>query len=128
MASLFAAPAIVSAQNLMPVKVIPFDPYMLVRGIDLVTREWTEVRVYETAGDPFAFLSPDFHEKLLDASRGMGISQTGVVTSREEEKEARMFEIGGPVANRIAKGYHPLGIQTIGRGRDNRCGLLTDFM
>ena len=59
MASLFAAPAIVSAQNLMPIKVLPFDPYMLVRGRDLVTGEWVETKLMETAGDPFAIQTTD---------------------------------------------------------------------
>ena len=98
MASLFAAPAIVRAQNLMPIKVLPFEPYMLVRGTALATGDWMEVRVYERSDDPYAFLSSQFHDKLIDASRMMGISQTGVITSRAEEKEARMFEVANPRA------------------------------
>ena len=97
MASLFAAPAIVKAANIMPVKVMPFDPYMLVRGTDLATGDWMEVRVYERSDDPFAFLSSQFHDKLLDASRMINISQTGVITNREEEKNVRMVEIFSPI-------------------------------
>jgi len=46
--SLFASPAIVHAGNLMPIKVIPFEPYMLVRGVSIFTGQPEEIRVMET--------------------------------------------------------------------------------
>ena len=113
MASLFAAPAIISAQNLMPVKVIPFDPYMLVRGRDLVTGEWVETKLMETAGDPFAFLNEDFYCRLGHATNLMSMSglQTAAIESRADEKAMRMFTHEQPEAFRLHHEAAPFVVQ-----------------
>ena len=131
MASLFAAPAIVSAQNLMPIKVLPFEPYMLVRGRDLVTGEWVETKLIETVGDPFAFLSEGFYMRLGLATNRLSMSglQTAAIESRADEKAVRFFQHPEPQAFRLHHGTEPLGIQTIGQGRDNRCYIIPkDFV
>ena len=117
MASLFAAPAIVSAQNLMPVKVIPFDPYMLIRGYNPVTGVWTETKLYEKAGDPFAFLSEDFYRRLGHATNLMSMSglQTAAIESRADEKAMRMFTHEQPEAFRLHHESAPFAIQTSDR-------------
>ena len=117
MASLFAAPAIVSAQNLMPIKVIPFDPYMLVRGRDLVTGEWVETKLMETAGDPFAFLSEGFYGRLGFATNQMSLSglQTAAIESRADEKAMRMFTHEQSEAFRLHHENAPFAVQTTGR-------------
>ena len=122
MASLFAAPAIVSAQNLMPVKVIPFDPYMLVRGRDLVTGEWVETKLMETAGDPFAFLNEGFYGRLGLATNRMSMSglQTAAIESRADEKAMRMFTHEQPEAFRLHHEAAPFAVQITGKGADNR--------
>ncbi|KPK59047.1 MAG: hypothetical protein AMJ59_12805 [Gammaproteobacteria bacterium SG8_31] len=122
MASLFAAPAIVSAQNLMPVKVIPFEPYMLVRGRDLVTGEWVETKLMETAGDPFAFLSEGFYMRLGLATNRLSMSglQTAAIESRADEKAMRFFQHPEPQAFRLHHEAAPFAVQTIGKGADNR--------
>ena len=116
MASLFAAPAIVSAQNLMPVKVIPFDPYMLVRGRDLVTGEWVETKIMETAGDPFAFLNEGFYGRLGLATNRMSMSglQTAAIESRADEKAMRFFQHPEPQAFRLYHESEPFAMQTAG--------------
>jgi hypothetical protein len=131
MASLFAAPAIVSAQNLMPVKVIPFEPYMLVRGRDLVTGEWVETKLMETAGDPFAFLNESFYGRLGLATNRMSMSglQTAAIESRADEKAMRFFHHPEPQAFRLHHEAEPFAHQIIGQGRDNRCYIIPkDFV
>lgn len=122
MASLFAAPAIVSAQNLMPIKVIPFDPYMLVRGRDILTNAIIETKLYETAGDPFAFLNDAFYTRLGKATSGMSMSglQTAAIESRADEKAMRFFQHPEPQAFRLAHSLTPDFAQITGKGRDNR--------
>ena len=112
-ASLFAAPAIVSAQNLMPIKVIPFDPYMLVRGRDLVTGKWVETKLMETAGDPFAFLSESFYGRLGLATNQMSLSglQTAAIESRADEKAMRMFTHSDPTSFRLEHDHAPFVVQ-----------------
>jgi len=133
MASLFAAPAIVSAQNLMPVKVIPFEPYMLVRGFRLYMGNWieSEVRIPEKANDPTAFLNDDFYRRLGAATGDMTLRglQTAAIESRADEKALRFFQHPEPQAFRLHHETEPLGIQTIGQGRDNRCYIIPkDFV
>ena len=122
MASLFAAPAIVSAQNLMPIKVIPFDPYMLVRGRSIITGEWVETKLYETAGDPFAFLSEDFYVRLGEATSLMSTQnlQTAAFESRADEKAMRMFTHEQPECFRLTHSQTADFAQIIGKGADNR--------
>ena len=117
MASLFAAPAIVSAQNLMPIKVLPFEPYMLVRGISVVNGEWVETKLMETAGDPFAFLNEDFYRRLGSATNLMFMDglQTAAIESRADEKAMRMFTHQEPEAFRLHHENAPFAVQTIGR-------------
>ena len=117
MASLFAAPAIVSAQNLMPVKVIPFDPYMLVRGLSLVNGEWTETKLMETVGDPFAFLSEGFYMRLGLATNRLSMSglQTAAIESRADEKAMRFYHHSEPEAFRLHHESAPFAIQTTDR-------------
>ena len=114
MASLFAAPAIVSAQNLMPIKVIPFDPYMLVRGRDLFTGEWVEKKIIEAAGDPTAFLSESFYMRFGLATNFLSMSglQTAAIESRADEKAMRMFTHQEPEAFRLHHESAPFAIQT----------------
>ena len=131
MASLFAAPAIVSAQNLMPIKVIPFEPYMLVRGRDLITGEWVETKLMEKAGDPFAFLSEDFYRRLGSVTNRVSMSglQTAAIESRADEKAMRMFTHEQPEAFRLHHEAEPFAHQIIGQGRDNRCYIIPkDFV
>ena len=117
MASLFAAPAIVSAQNLMPIKVIPFDPYMLVRGRDLFTGEWVEKKIIEAAGDPTAFLSESFYMRLGLTTNGLSMFglQTAAIESRADEKAMRMFTHEQPEAFRLHHENAPFAVQTTGR-------------
>ena len=131
MASLFATPAIVSAQNLMPVKVIPFDPYMLVRGRDIFTNAIMEVKVYEKAGDIYAFLNDDFYGRLGKAVSTMSLSglETAAIESRADEKAMRMFKHHEPQAFRLHHESEPFAHQTIMRGADNRCYIIPkDFV
>ena len=113
MASLFAAPAIVSAQNLMPIKVLPFEPYMLVRGRDLVTGKWVETKLMETAGDPFAFLNESFYGRLGLATNRMSMSglQTAAIESRADEKAMRFFQHHEPQAFRLHHEAAPFVVQ-----------------
>ena len=117
MASLFAAPAIVSAQNLMPIKVIPFEPYMLVRGISVVNGEWVETKLMETAGDPTAFLNESFYRRLGHATNRMFMDglQTAAIESRADEKALRFFQHSDPQAFRLHHENAPFAIQTIDR-------------
>jgi len=116
-ASLFAAPAIVSAQNLMPIKVIPFDPYMLVRGISVVNGEWVETKIMEAAGDPTAFLSESFYRRLGHATNLMFMEglQTAAIESRADEKTMRFFQHPEPQAFRLHHESAPFAIQTTDR-------------
>jgi hypothetical protein len=95
-ASLFAAPTVVRAQNLMPIKVLPFDPYMVIRGRSLFTNEWIEKRIYEKAGDPFAFLSDDFHTRLGRAIGSMSTAtlKTAAIENHADEKAMRLIDVG----------------------------------
>jgi hypothetical protein len=113
MASLFAAPAIVSAQNLMPIKVIPFDPYMLVRGRSLLTGDWVETKIMEAAGDPTAFLSESFYMRLGLTTNGMSMSglQTAAIESRADEKAMRFFQHHEPQAFRLHHEAAPFVVQ-----------------
>jgi hypothetical protein len=113
MASLFAAPAIVSAQNLMPIKVIPFDPYMLIRGYSPVTGVWTETKLYEKAGDPFAFLNEDFYRRLGHTTSLMSMSglETAAIESRADEKAMRFFQHHEPQAFRLHHEAAPFVVQ-----------------
>lgn len=122
MASLFAAPAIVSAQNLMPVKVIPFEPYMLVRGRSIITGEIVETKLYEKAGDTFAFLSEDFYRRLGHTTSLMSMSglETAAIESRADEKAMRMFTHEQPEAFRLHHEAAPFAVQITGKGADNR--------
>ncbi len=97
--SLFASPAIVHAGNLMPIKVIPFEPYMLVRGVSIFTGQPEEIRVMETINSPTAFLSDDFTRRFGKAVNGMLLSglQTAAIENREDEKALRMFSHSDPV-------------------------------
>jgi hypothetical protein len=97
--SLLAAPALVRAESLMPVKVIPFDPYMILQGrsafdhtVDLT------VRIYEKSNDPAAFLSADFLNRYTEAANMFAgfPEQVGIAHTREEEKLIRMTEIDRP--------------------------------
>jgi hypothetical protein len=114
MASLFAAPAIVSAQNLMPIKVIPFDPYMLVKGRSLLTGEIVEAKLYEKAGDIFAFLNEDFYRRLGHTTSLMSMSglETAAIESRADEKAMRFFQHHEPQAFRLHHEAAPFAIQT----------------
>ena len=113
MASLFAAPAIVSAQNLMPVKVIPFDPYMIVRGRDILTNAIIETRLYEKAGDPFAFLNDAFYTRLGKATSGLSMSglETAAIESRADEKALKFFQHPEPQAFRLHHESAPFVVQ-----------------
>ena len=113
MASLFAAPAIVSAQNLMPIKVLPFEPYMLVRGQSLFTGVWVETKIMEKAGDPFAFLSEDFYRRFGHATNLMSMSglQTSAIESRADEKAMRMFSHPEPQVFRLHHEAAPFVVQ-----------------
>ena len=117
MASLFAAPAIVSAQNLMPIKVIPFDPYMLVKGRSLLTGEIVEAKLYEKAGDIFAFLNEDFYRRLGHTTSLMSMSglETAAIESRADEKAMRFFHHHEPQAFRLHHEAAPFAIQTTDR-------------
>jgi len=114
MASLFAAPAIVSAQNLMPIKVIPFEPYMIIRGYNPFTEVWTETKIYEKTGDPFAFLNDDFYRRLGNATGDMSLRglQTAAIESRADEKAMRFFQHQEPQAFRLHHQSAPFAIQT----------------
>jgi hypothetical protein len=121
-ASLFAAPAIVSAQNLMPIKVLPFGPYMLVRGRSIITGEWVETKIMEAAGDPTAFLSESFYMRLGHATNLMSMSglQTSAIESRADEKAMRMFTHPEPECFRLVHSQTADFAQIIGKGADNR--------
>ena len=116
MASLFAAPAIVNAQNLMPVKVIPFEPYMLLRGFRLYKGNWieSEVRIPEKVNDPTAFVNDDFYRRLGKATGDMSLRglQTAAIESRADEKALRFFQHPEPQAFRLHHEAAPFAIQT----------------
>lgn len=88
MASLFAAPAIVHPGNLMPIKVLPFDPYMMIRGTDAFGN-LIEKRIFELNNRPDDFVSIDFFDRFSEATRFMHGVTSAIVTSRDEEKKAR---------------------------------------
>jgi len=77
--SLIAAPALVKVENLMKVKVIPFQPYMLVTLKEGYFREdgkSVQVKVYEK--DDAYFFSEDYNNELsrLRDEHKMRIGQT----------------------------------------------------
>ena len=98
--SLVATPAVVQASSLMPVKVIPFQPYMLLRGPSLYTGEPHEVRLYEDANHPASFVGNDFFQRYIKAhSEFSGFpKQVGIAHTREDEKAMRMIEPAQPTA------------------------------
>jgi len=85
MASLFAAPAIVHPGNLMPIKVLPFDSYMLVAGFDLDGND-IQRKIFEDNSRPDAFVSLDFFDRYSEATSGIRNIVNAVVTTRDEEK------------------------------------------
>ena len=110
MFSLVASPAIVRASSLMPVKVIPFEPYMLVRGKSNIGDEVIEKKIFEKVGDTYAFLSEGFYRRLGSATEEMSMRglQTTAIESREDEKALRMFIHDDPVAyQRLEKKMEP---------------------
>lgn len=98
--SLLAAPAVVRAESLMAIKVIPFEPYMLLRGPHLITGEPHEVRLYESASDPSSFVGHDFFMRYSTAHLEFSgnPSQVGIAWSRDDEKAMRMIEPARPEA------------------------------
>lgn len=85
MASLFAAPAIVHPGNLMPIKVLPFESYMLVAGFDFDGNA-VQRKIFEDNSRPDAFVSLDFFDRYRDAASGIREVVNAVVTTRDEEK------------------------------------------
>ena len=85
MASLFAAPAIVHPGNLMPIKVLPFESYMLVAGFDFDGND-IQRKIFEDNSRPDAFVSLDFFDRYSEATSGIRNIVNAVVTTREEEK------------------------------------------
>jgi hypothetical protein len=98
--SLLAAPALVRAESLMPVKVIPFEPYMLLRGTTPYSTEIEEVRIYESATDPASFVSADFFKRYEEAAGRFLYQpeQVGIALTREDEKAMRMVDVVRPEA------------------------------
>jgi len=98
--SIVAAPAVVRADILMPIKVIPFEPYMLLRGHSFWTGEPHEVRLYEDANNPASFVGNDFFQRYIKAHREFSDlpSQVGIAHTREDEKAMRMIEPAQPTA------------------------------
>ena len=92
---LFAAPAIVTASNLMPIKVLPFEPYMLIRGIDLTTGEQVERRLYEK-GKLDDFVSADFLDRYEQSTWLMRDVETAVAETREAEKDMKFIRPATP--------------------------------
>ena len=86
MASLFAAPAIVHPGNLMPIKVLPFESYMLVAGFDFDGNA-VQRKIFEDNSRPDAFVSLDFFDRYRDAASGIREVVNAVVTTRDEEKK-----------------------------------------
>ena len=86
MASLFAAPAIVHPGNLMPIKVLPFESYMLVAGFDF-DGNTIQRKIFEDNSRPDAFVSLDFFDRYRDAASGIREVVNAVVTTRDEEKK-----------------------------------------
>lgn len=121
--SLVAAPAIVQASSLMPIKVIPFDPYMVLRGPSLYTGEMTEVRVYDDGSLIDSFVNPDFLNRYNEAARKFaGYPAVGIAHTAEEAKAMRMVEASRPTAwQPIKKHSKPFD------GRDWRTGQLIGF-
>jgi hypothetical protein len=95
LSSLLAAPALVRAESLMPVKVIPFEPYMLLRGTTPYSTQIEEVRIYESASDPASFVSADFFKRYEEAAGRFLYQpeQVGIALTREDEKAMRMVEV-----------------------------------
>ena len=87
--SMLAAPALVQACNIMPVKAFAFDPYMLVRGTDILTNEVIERRIYQDAARADAFVSVDFMDQYEQATRLLSGIENAVVENRDQEKAMR---------------------------------------
>ena len=122
--SLVAAPAVVQASSLMPIKVIPFEPYMLLRGPTAYSSEVEEVRIYERADDPSSFISNDFFRRYTEAAgRFMyQLGRVGRALAREDGKAVRMVEVERAQAwQPIKKHSKPFD------GRDWRTGQLIGF-
>lgn len=101
MASLLAAPSVVRAESLMKIKVLPFEPYMVVMGKEY---DGTTVvrKIFEDPSKPDAFLSLDFLNKYERTVSGLRNVTTAVVTnSREEGKGLRWVETPKPQAFRL---------------------------
>ena len=97
--SLVAAPAVVQASSLMPVKVIPFDPYMVLRGPSLYTGEMMDIRVYDDGSLIDSFVNPSFLDRYNEAARKfMGYPTVGIAHTAEEAKAMRMVEPAHPTA------------------------------
>ena len=97
--SLVAAPAIVQASSLMPVKVIPFDPYMVLRGPSLYTGEMMDIRVYDDGSLIDSFVNPDFLNRYNEEARKFaGFPTVGIAHTPEEAKAMRMVEAPRPTA------------------------------
>ena len=86
LSGLFAAPAIVTASNLMPIKVLPFEPYMTIRGFDILSNEWVERRIYEK-GTFDDFVSVDFLNRYEETSRFLTDVETAIALNREQAKQ-----------------------------------------
>jgi hypothetical protein len=95
--SLVAAPAVVQASSLMPIKVIPFDPYMVLRGPSLYTGEMMDIRVYDDGSLIDSFVNPSFLDRYNEAARKfMGYPQVGIAHTAEEAKAMRMVDAPRP--------------------------------
>jgi hypothetical protein len=95
--SLVAAPAVVQASSLMPIKVVPFDPYMVLRGPSLYTGEMMDIRVYDDGSLIDSFVNPSFLDRYNEAARKfMGYPTVGIAHTAEEAKAMRMVEAPRP--------------------------------
>jgi hypothetical protein len=83
----------------MPIKVIPFEPYMLLRGPSLYTGEMMDIRVYDDGSLIDSFVNPDFLNRYNEAARKFaGFPTVGIAQTPEEAKAMRMVEAPRPVA------------------------------
>jgi len=109
--SMLAAPALVQACNIMPVKTFAFDPYMLVRGTDILTNEVIERRIYQDAARADAFVSVDFMDQYEQAIRLLSGIENAVVENRDQEKSMRFVAPSHAAAyserGPVTKGYEP---------------------
>jgi hypothetical protein len=97
--SIVAAPAVVRADILMPIKVIPFEPYMVLRGPSLYTGEMMDIRVYDDGSLIDSFVNPSFLDRYNEAARKFaGYPTVGIAHTAEEAKAMRMIEPAQPTA------------------------------